>query len=142
MSFHNDDIAINSFIGTGSAVSGDIKISGFTRIDGDIDGNLETTGKIIVGEKARIRGNILAKSAIIGGIVHGNITAPDGVQLFSSAAVIGDIATQKLEIADNVIFHGHCIALADKNAYDEALQKWNDLTAIRLQYPFSSGAIL
>ena len=95
MPFQNDDISINTFVGAGSVVNGDIRISGFTRIDGDVDGNLDISGKVIVGEKSRIRGNITAKSAIIGGIVEGNIVAPEKVQLFSSAAVIGDIATHR-----------------------------------------------
>ena len=41
MAFQNDDISINTFIGAGSAVAGDMRISGFIRIDGDIAGNLE-----------------------------------------------------------------------------------------------------
>lgn len=141
MPFLSDDISINTFVGLGSSVSGDMRISGFTRIDGDVDGNLEISGKVIVGEKSRVRGNITAKSAIIGGIVEGNITAPDKVQLFATAAVIGDIATRRLELADNVLFQGHCIALSDPAEYDEAVLQWNDITAIRAKSPFSqSGA--
>ena len=143
MPFLNDDISINTFIGAGSAVSGNMKISGFTRIDGDVDGNLEISGKVIVGEKSRIKGNIIAKSAIIGGIVEGNITAPDAVQLFSTAVVIGDIVTHKLELEDNVIFQGHCISLSNQTEYDEAVQQWNDITAIRENSPFAKeGAII
>ncbi len=142
MPFLNDDISINTFIGAGSTVSGNMKISGFTRIDGDVDGNLEISGKVIVGEKSRIKGNIIAKSAIIGGIVEGNITAPDMVQLFSTSVVIGDIATHKLELADNVIFHGHCISLSNQSEYDEAVQQWNDITAIRENSPFSTEGII
>ena len=143
MPFLNDDISINTFIGAGSTVSGKMKISGFTRIDGDVDGNLEISGKVIVGEKSRIKGNIIAKSAIIGGIVEGNITAPDAVQLFSTAVVIGDIVTHKLELADNVIFQGHCISLSNQSEYDEAVQQWNDITAIRDNSPFAKeGAVI
>ena len=65
-----DNISINSILGSGSSVKGDVKINGFARIDGDIDGNLETTGNIIIGEKARIRGNVTGRSVtVIGGIV-------------------------------------------------------------------------
>ena len=72
-----DNISINSILGSGSSVKGDVKINGFARIDGDIDGNLETTGNIIIGEKARIRGNVTGRSVtVIGGIVLGNIVAP------------------------------------------------------------------
>ena len=73
MALRIDDISINTLIGNGSAISGDIKVNGFVRIDGDIDGNLETDGNVIVGENARIRGDVKAKSIIIGGIILGNV---------------------------------------------------------------------
>ena len=60
-----DDISINTVVGAGTKVSGDLNIAGLVRIDGDIDGNLETTGRIIIGEKARIHGNVTAKAAVI-----------------------------------------------------------------------------
>ena len=50
MALRIDDISINTIIGHGSAISGDIKVNGFVRIDGDIDGNLETDGNVIIGE--------------------------------------------------------------------------------------------
>ena len=58
MKYRVDDITINTFIGSGSVVSGDIKVNGFVRVDGDIDGNFETNGSVIIGEKARIHGNV------------------------------------------------------------------------------------
>ncbi len=50
MALRIDDISINTILGHGSAITGNIKINGFVRIDGDIDGNLETDGNIIIGE--------------------------------------------------------------------------------------------
>ena len=64
MGFLTDDISINTIIGLGSAVSGDVHANGFIRVDGDIDGNLESTGNIIIGDKARINGSITALLAI------------------------------------------------------------------------------
>ena len=40
MALRFDDISINTLIGNGSFVQGDLKVNGFIRIDGDIDGNL------------------------------------------------------------------------------------------------------
>ena len=130
MAFRGDDISINTFIGSGSAVSGNLKIAGFVTIHGDLDGDLEATGKVIVSEDARIRGNITAKSAIIGGVVEGNVTAPDFVQLFQTASVVGDISTRKLVLEDGVLFHGHCISLSDEEEYQEARSKLLDRVAI------------
>ena len=76
MAIFNDESSINSIIGRGSTIRGDMKINGFMSIDGDLDGNLETTGNVIVGRNARINGNITAKSVTVSGIVKGNIVAP------------------------------------------------------------------
>ena len=64
MASNFDDISINTMIGAGSAFSGDLKVSGGLMVDGDIDGNIELSGNIIIAERARVRGNIVAKSAI------------------------------------------------------------------------------
>ena len=126
-----DNISINSILGSGSSVKGDVKINGFARIDGDIDGNLETTGNIIIGEKARIRGNVTGRSVtVIGGIVLGNIVAPEFVRLLSTSAIIGDIQTKKLYSEENVIILGHCISRVDASDYEKASAEWENEKAI------------
>lgn len=131
MAFLTDDISINTIIGVGSSVSGDVHANGFIRVDGDIDGNLESTGNIIVGNKARINGNVTALFTVVGGIVIGDIYAPNGIKLLSSAAVIGDIYTKNLEIEENVIFHGHCIALKNEEDFNNSSKLYSDKLSIR-----------
>ena len=131
MAFLTDDISINTIIGLGSAVSGDVHANGFIRVDGDIDGNLESTGNIIIGDKARINGSISALSTVIGGIVLGDIYAPNGIKLLSSSAVIGNIFTKKLEIEENGILHGHCIALKDDEEFARMTERFSNEQSIR-----------
>lgn len=126
-----DDISINTIIGSGSAVSGSLRINGAMMIYGDIDGNIEASGNIIIGEKARIRGNISAKSATVSGIVLGDITAPEGIKLQATSTVIGDIATKRLIVSAGVILHGHCIALSDTEEYQKEVEKQEQLKDIR-----------
>ncbi len=130
MAFRSDDISINTLIGNGSFVHGDIHVNGFIRIDGDIDGNLETDGAVIISEKARLRGNLTAKSAIIGGIVLGDVTAKEGVKLLSSSAVVGNIITKKVQMEDNVIFHGHCISISNEERFESQVEKYLQEKAI------------
>lgn len=118
MASNVDDFSINTMIGIGSAFSGDLKVSGGLMVEGDIDGNIEISGNIIVGERARVRGNIVAKSAIISGIVIGDVTAPEGIKLMSTSAIIGDVATRKLQVADKVVLHGHCISISEVERYE------------------------
>lgn len=131
MAFRSDDISINTLIGNGSFVKGDLKVNGFIRIDGDIDGNLETDGNVIISEKARFHGNLTARSVIVGGILIGDITAESSVKLLSSSAVIGNIISHKVQMEDNVIFHGHCISLEDKDRYETAVDTFLQVEAIR-----------
>ena len=126
-----DDISITTIIGAGSSFKGDLKVSGAVMVDGDLDGDLQTTGNLLVGEAARIRGKISAKSATISGIILGDVSAPEGIKLNSSSAVIGNIATHKLQIANGVVFHGHCISLSDNLVYEQETQKQNQLREIR-----------
>lgn len=130
MAIFSDNISINSILGNGSAVQGNVKINGFARIDGDIDGNLEASGNVIIGEHARIRGNVSAKSVtIIGGIVLGDISAPDFVKLLSSSVVIGDVKTKKIQADENVILQGCCISLPNQDEFDNAVAKFENARA-------------
>ena len=131
MALKIDDISINTIIGSGSSISGDVHIHGFIRIDGDIDGNLETDGNVIIGENARIQGNLKAKSVIIGGIILGNVHAAENVKLLSNAVVIGDILSHKVQIEDKSTFHGHCISIRDSERYQTETDKYLQSKAIK-----------
>ncbi len=136
MAFRADDISINTLIGNGSFIKGDMHINGFIRIDGDIDGNIETDGAVIISEKAKIKGNVTAKSAIIGGIVLGDISAKESVKLLSSSAVIGSIISKKVQMEEDVIFQGHCISISDEQRFKEEADKFLQAKAIREKAAF------
>ncbi|MCH5294987.1 MAG: polymer-forming cytoskeletal protein [Treponema sp.] len=130
MALFNEDISINSILGNGSAIKGNIKVDGFIRIDGDLDGDLAATGNVILGDNARIRGNITARSITVGGMVYGNIIAPEGVHLLSKSMVLGNVQTKRLQADDDVILHGHCISLKDEKEYADSVIAWENKQAI------------
>ena len=136
MALRFDDFSFNTIVGEASEITGNVRINGSVRIEGDIDGNLETDGNVQIGERSRFHGNLSAKSVIIGGIVVGDINAKDSVRLLSSAVVIGDIISKKVQIEENVIFHGHCIALDDEKKYEEAADQYLQAKAIRNKAAF------
>ena len=131
MAFTSDDISINTLIRPGSFVSGDIKINGFIRIDGDIKGKIESSSNIIIGERAKIQGNITASLILIGGIVLDDITATKGIKLLSTSVVIGDIITKSIQIEDDAIFNGHCISLSNEEEFKASSRQYLDQQAIR-----------
>ena len=125
-----DDISINTIIGPGAMITGNVTVSGFLRIDGDIHGNVQTQGRVIIGEEARIRGNIRAASVSVGGVVQGDIIAPDYVVILSSGMVVGSVLTKKLRVDDDVILHGFCSAAGDQNSFEEAEKKYSNRQAL------------
>ena len=125
-----DDISINTMIGSGSIITGNVKIDGFVRVDGDIDGNLETTGKIIIGDKARIRGNVSSSSVIVGGIVNGDIIAPDFVQIFSSAIILGDVISKRVKVEQGAIIEGYCLSVSDEEEFTRLKERWQDKRSV------------
>lgn len=130
MASFTDDISFNTMLGPGAFVSGDLKLEGFTRVDGDIYGNIETTGKLIIGENARIRGNVTAKSVVVIGIVEGDILAPEGIHLFSSAVVLGDVISRKIKADEKVVIEGFCVSIENGETFEEAKRQWLDRKAI------------
>jgi cytoskeletal protein CcmA (bactofilin family) len=126
-----EDVSINTLLGPGSFIRGEVKITGFVRVDGDLDGNLETSSRVIVGEDARIRGNIRSRIITVGGVVQGDIIAQDGVHILSTGMVIGDVITRKLQVAESVILNGSCFAVDNQERFEEAVSKYNNRKALR-----------
>ncbi len=131
MALKVDDISINTIIGKGSSITGNLRINGFVRLDGDIDGNLETDGNIIIGDNARIKGDVKAKSVIISGIVVGNIMAQESIKVLSEAAVLGDVISRKVQIDDKATFNGRCISIKDEELFEKESAKYQQSKAIK-----------
>ena len=76
--------------------------SGGIRVDGSIQGNLTelpgSVGTLIMGNKSRIKGNVSAHTAIIGGEVNGNIVCAEYLELHANAKIMGDIEYKTIEI--------------------------------------------
>jgi cytoskeletal protein CcmA (bactofilin family) len=85
---------------------------------------------LIIGENARIRGSLTAKSVIVIGIVEGDILAPEGIHLFSSAVVLGDVISRKVKAEENVVIEGYCISIENPQEFEDAKKQWLDMRAI------------
>ena len=131
MALKVDDISINTIIGKGSSITGNLRINGFVRLDGDIDGNLETDGNIIIGDSARIKGDVKAKAVIVGGIVVGNILAQESVKMLSNSAVLGDVISRKVQVEDKATFHGHLISIKDEEQFQKTSDAYLQSKAIK-----------
>jgi cytoskeletal protein CcmA (bactofilin family) len=102
----NDNL--NAFLGEGTSFKGNLTFEGTVRIDGKLEGEIFTKDTLVVGESATVKATIHAGVLVIGGTVHGNITAEKKLELHSSARLYGNLSTPLLSIAEGVIFEGGC----------------------------------
>jgi cytoskeletal protein CcmA (bactofilin family) len=102
-----DSSAIN-IIRTGTEITGDINCKEDIRIDGKLLGNLKSAGKVVVGEGGFIDGTIECAHATIFGDIKGTILVNELLSLKSSANLVGDITTNKLQIEPGANFSGGC----------------------------------
>jgi cytoskeletal protein CcmA (bactofilin family) len=108
---------IDSLIGAGTKVNGDVHFSGGLRVDGEIDGNVTANlGKpstLVLSEHARVDGAINVTHLVVNGVVTGPVYAADYLELQSKAKLIGDVHYKTLEIQLGAIIEGKLIHLAE-----------------------------
>ena len=101
---------IDSLIGASTRMDGNVVFHGGLRIDGHVRGDVlaagETPGMLVIGEHARVDGDIVAAHLIVSGIVHGSVTVSGLVELQPKARIIGDLRYRSLEIQQGAIVEG------------------------------------
>lgn len=97
-----------SLLCEGTVIVGDVKTKNDIRIDGIVKGKILTSGRLVIGNTAKIEGDIECANIDVTGIVLGNITTTGTVTLKAPAKVIGNIASAILAIEPGVFFNGNC----------------------------------
>jgi cytoskeletal protein CcmA (bactofilin family) len=90
----------------GTTFSGILKCDGPLLVYGVVEGNIETSGPLIVGKAAKITADIVAHEVGIAGTVVGKVTALDRVEIYPGGKVYGDVLANALSIGDGGIFSG------------------------------------
>lgn len=106
---------LHNTMASGTMVKGDIHTEIDFRLDGKVEGNVTCNGKLVLGPKGRVIGNILSTNAEILGEVEGMLKVSNKLILKSSANIKGDIQTQTIEIEPNARFNGSCTMSGDNS---------------------------
>lgn len=109
----NKPSPIDSLIGAGSVITGDITFSGGLRVDGQVKGNIRATGNkpgtLVLSEMAKIEGEIEVAHVVINGTVAGPVRASEYLELLPKARVTGDVSYKSIEIHVGAIVMGRMI---------------------------------
>ena len=128
-SVRHKDFSLNTIIGPGSYVYGNIESSGFTRVDGNVLGDIKAQGKVVIGEGARMKSNISGTSITIGGVVYGNVLASEGIVILATGLVKGDIITRRIRADEGSFVHGYVKVCQTEEAWDKAVSEHREILA-------------
>ncbi|MDR1030505.1 MAG: polymer-forming cytoskeletal protein [Treponema sp.] len=120
------DLLLNTIIGPGTKVNGSIESAGFTRIDGSVQGDVHAQGRVVIGEKARLKSNISGTSITVGGVIYGNVTASERLVILATGLILGDIITRRIQADEGCLIHGKVLVCHDDEQWEQALSKQQD----------------
>lgn len=89
-------------------IKGDIVSEADFRIDGKLDGNLKTTGKVVIGSGGLIKGKVECVNADIDGNFNGELIVSDLLSLKASAVIEGTVTVTKLAVEPGATFNASC----------------------------------
>ncbi|MBI5006235.1 MAG: polymer-forming cytoskeletal protein [Nitrosomonadales bacterium] len=108
---------IDSLVGLGTKIVGDVNFSGGLRVDGDITGKViadpSKPSTLVLSEHARVQGEINVTHLVVNGSIVGPVYVAEYLELQSKAKVIGDVHYKTLEIQLGAIVEGKLIHLAE-----------------------------
>jgi len=87
-------------IASSTKIVGDIVSKADFRIDGLVEGNITTTGKVVVGKSGKISGKLNCSNADVSGSISGQIEISETLSLMSDSYIQGDITTAKLSVEE------------------------------------------
>jgi len=97
-----------TLISEGTVLQGDVNSENDLRVDGTIQGNVNSSAKVVIGPSGRVEGNIYGKQADVTGKVIGNIAVQEILQLRGESNVQGNISAATLQIDPTAVFNGQC----------------------------------
>jgi cytoskeletal protein CcmA (bactofilin family) len=104
-------------------IQGSLTFSKELRMDGRIEGDVHSTGPLVIGEQAVIKGAVNTRSVIVHGRVEGNITVLERCEVKATAIVLGNITAATFSIEEGATFCGHSQVRMSASSPDRLLKR-------------------
>lgn len=91
-----------------TTITGNIVCIADLRLDGELIGNITCKGKIVLGPKSKVEGNITCKNIDIEGKFNGKLVVEELLGIKKSAKISGEVTVGKLAIEPGAIFEASC----------------------------------
>ncbi|MCC6610241.1 MAG: polymer-forming cytoskeletal protein [Burkholderiales bacterium] len=123
---------IDSLIGAGTRIEGNVIFSGGLRIDGEVKGDVTAAAgqpsTVVVSEQARVEGAVRVTHMVVNGTIEGPVHVSEFLELQPKSRVMGDIHYKSLEIHLGAVVEGRLVhgeAAGEGKAVELKLAKGN-----------------
>lgn len=99
---------LNGFLDRGSRMHGELQFDASFRVDGVFEGAVRSKGRLVVGERGEVDGEVQVAQVLVSGEVRGSIEAAEQIHIAPGGRVLADISTPSLMIEDGAVFEGRC----------------------------------
>ncbi|MBK7415046.1 MAG: polymer-forming cytoskeletal protein [Dechloromonas sp.] len=105
---------IDSLIGAGTQVAGNLRFTGGLRIDGEVKGNIEaadgaSSSTLVLSEQGRVEGAVTVSHLILNGTIVGAVTVTDSLEMQSKARIVGDVDYALIEMHQGAVIEGRLV---------------------------------
>ena len=105
--------SLDSLIGVGTRVEGNIVFKGGLRVDGEVRGSISSEsgrdGTLVISERASVEGAISVGHVVVNGVIIGPIVAAESLELLPSARVTGDVEYHQIEMQQGAVIQGRLV---------------------------------
>jgi cytoskeletal protein CcmA (bactofilin family) len=112
-----------NIISEGTLIKGDISANGDIRIDGELNGNINAKGRLVIGPKGKVEGEINCNNIEVSGYLKGKINVSELLTMKSSSRIYGDVVAGKLSVEPGSLFTGSCSMGDPKEKNEKPVQK-------------------
>lgn len=113
---------IDSLIGAGTRIDGNVCFSGGLRVDGEVHGSILVEdgqlGTLVISEHARVEGEVAVSHLMVNGTIIGPVRVKEVLELQPCARVTGDVEYMQLEMQPGAVVQGRLIHQADAKSAD------------------------
>ena len=115
MASQTNTVNVNSVsrISAGTVIKGEIQSPYDLRIDGTFEGQVQTKGRVVIGESAIIKGDIICENVDLWGKVEGNVYVKDTLALKEGCSMNGNLHIKRLSVELGSVFNGNCCMITE-----------------------------
>lgn len=101
-----DEERVMSIIGPGMTVAGDCKSTGAIRVEGVVDGTIQSDKGVVVGKGACVNGDVTSKDGVVAGTVNGIVRVEGRLEFHATGIVEGELHAGLLQLEEGGKING------------------------------------